>query len=131
MLGACMRLFGVSVVLLSTACGTGGTGGAWFQGNHARHELAVGVQRYEQGDYTAAVVMLQQALRDGLSSKRDQVRAHKYLAFSYCITVRGKQCHESFKKALEIDPDFVLLPAEAGHPIWGPVFRSAKDKSAK
>ena len=131
MLGARMRLFGVSVVLLLTACGTGGMGGAWFQGDYAKHELAVGVQRYEEGDYTAAVVMLQQALRDGLSNKSHQVRAHKYLAFSYCITAREKQCRDEFKKALETDPGFDLKPAEEGHPIWGPVFRSVKDKPAQ
>jgi hypothetical protein len=30
--------------------------------------------------------------------------------------------------ALDADPDFVLQPAEAGHPLWGPVFTSVKSR---
>jgi hypothetical protein len=40
-------------------------------------------------------------------------------------------CYESFRKALALKPDFELTPAEAGHPVWGPVFRSAKAKAGK
>ena len=32
-----------------------------------------------------------------------------------------------YEKALEVDPKFDLGPAEAGHPIWGPVFRNVKE----
>jgi hypothetical protein len=40
-------------------------------------------------------------------------------------------CYESFRRALALNPKFELTAAEAGHPVWGPVFRSAKAKSAK
>jgi len=30
-----------------------------------------------------------------------------------------------------LNPSFDLTPAEAGHPVWGPVFRSAKSKVSK
>jgi Tfp pilus assembly protein PilF len=89
-------------------------------------ELATGIKQYEEGDYAQAQAHLQAALEAGLRSSADQVKAHKYLAFTYCVTSREKQCREEFRKLLEIDPNFELPPGEAGHPIWGPVFRSVK-----
>jgi hypothetical protein len=35
-------------------------------------------------------------------------------------------CRDEFRAALDIDPSMQLEPAEAGHPVWGPVFRSVK-----
>ncbi|WP_448679687.1 TssQ family T6SS-associated lipoprotein [Pseudomonas nicosulfuronedens] len=51
-----------------------------------------------------------------------QLKALKYLAFSYCVTERPIQCRFAFDRALQIDPTFRLETAEAGHPLWGPVF---------
>jgi len=87
-----------------------------------------GIKSYNEGAYAEAQKSLQSALDQGLTFKSHQVKAHKYLAFIYCITGKEKQCREEFKKALEINPDFELEPAEAGHPLWGPVFRSVKPK---
>lgn len=89
------------------------------------------MKSYEDGDYKFSMEELQRALEMGLSNKNSQMKAHKYLAFIHCISAREKQCRDEFKKALEIDPAFNLEPAEAGHPIWGPVFRGVKAKSAK
>ena len=47
-------------------------------------------------------------------------------AFIHCAAGRQAQCREEFRRALEIDPQLELTPAEAGHPGWGPVFRSVK-----
>lgn len=93
--------------------------------NKGEPVLAAGIHNYEDGKYDDAAKALQGALDLGLD-KSDQVRAHKYLAFIHCASAREKQCREEFKKALDIDPSFELKPAEAGHPIWGPVFRSVK-----
>ena len=90
--------------------------------------LTEGIKKFEEGDYAEAQKSLLSALDEGLSFKSHQVKAHKYLAFIYCITGKEKQCREEFKKVLEINPDFQLEPAEAGHPQWGPVFRSVKPK---
>jgi len=54
------------------------------------------------------------------------VRAHKYLAFIHCAAGQVQQCRDEFRKVLEIDPSFDLRDDEAGHPTWGPVFRSMK-----
>ena len=89
------------------------------------HQLKDGIKSYEDGSYREAVGELQGALDAGLSDP-DKVTAHKYLAFTYCISHRETLCREEFTKALTIDPKFELTPAEAGHPMWGTVFRSVK-----
>ncbi len=125
-----MLMFALAALLLS-ACGSVKTGGGLFQEDPAEQKLSSGVKNYEDGDYKSSMEDLQKALEMGLSNKNNQVRAHKYLAFIHCISAREKQCRDEFKKALEIDPAFDLKAAEAGHPVWGPVFRSVKGKSAK
>jgi len=112
--------------LLMSACGTAG-----FIPDHASQDLAVGIRFYEEGDYVTATTVIQHALADGLSNKKDMARAYKYMAFIHCVSDREKQCRDEFKKALEIDPSFDLRPEEAGHPVWGPVFRSVKLKPSK
>ncbi len=110
-----------AVALAGCAAGMGGSQ------NKAEQNLSAGIKQYEDGAYADARTSLQSALDGGLD-KVDQVRAHKYLAFIYCVSDREKQCRDEFVKALEIDPNFDLKPAEAGHPIWGPVFVSVKSK---
>jgi hypothetical protein len=97
----------------------------------AEQELAAGIGAYEDGDYKAAPRLLQSALDAGLMSTPDKVAAHKYLAFMHCAQRRDKLCREEFRKALELDPKFELDPAEDGHPVWGPVFKSTKAEMAK
>ncbi len=126
MQGARMMLFGTLAALLLSACGSLGVWGGPSQNGHAEQDLEQAVQIYEDGDYPTAIVILQHALQNGLRSKYDQARAYKYLAFIHCTSEREKQCRDAFKKAFEIDPAFNLQPAEAGHPVWGPVFRSVQ-----
>lgn len=90
----------------------------------AEERLAAGVAQYEEGNYAQAQRLLQASLADGLTARTSQARAYKYLAFIYCITDRTPQCRQEFSNALTADPKFTLTPAEAGHPSWGPVFRS-------
>jgi hypothetical protein len=40
-------------------------------------------------------------------------------------------CEDSFARILALDPAFELAPNEAGHPVWGPVFRHAQAQVAK
>lgn len=132
MQGARMMLFGTVMALLLSACGTVGVSRESSQSGHAEQDLEQAVKIYEDGDYATAIVILQHAQQNGLRSKYDQARAYKYLAFIHCTSAREKQCRDAFKKAIEIDPTFNLQPAEAGHPVWGPVFRSVQSsRSAK
>ena len=125
-----MLMFTLAALLLS-ACGATGKGVGLFQANPAEQKFSSGVKSYEEGDYKTSMESLQSALDMGVSSKEDQVTAYKYLAFIHCVSGREKQCRDEFKKAFEIDPNFDLKPAEEGHPVWGPVFRSVKSKPAK
>jgi tetratricopeptide (TPR) repeat protein len=93
-------------------------------------KLSEGIKSYEGGNYKDSMKLLQEALAKGLPSKEDQVEAHKYLAFIHCISDRKKECTDEFKKALELNPNFELQAAEAGHPLWGPVYSSVKGASA-
>ena len=88
-------------------------------------QLQAGIKSYDDGRLPQAQASFQNALAAGLNT-RDQVTAHKYLAFIHCASGRERQCRAHFRSALELDPSFELQPAEAGHPMWGPVFRSAK-----
>lgn len=92
----------------------------------AEQELARGIASYEDAAYKNAALQCQSALDIGLTSKADQATAHKYLAFMVCVSGKEKVCRDEFRKALEADPAFDLGPAEIGHPVWGPVFRSVK-----
>ena len=87
--------------------------------------LQTGLKQYDQGQYKRAAATLQQALDMGLATA-NQTRAYKHLAFISCTSNRESQCRNEFRKALELDARFDLTPAEAGHPQWGPVFRSVK-----
>lgn len=97
--------------------------------NLAQQKFSSGIASYENDNLNAARKDLVNALSLGLHNKQDQVRAHKYLAFIYCASHRKRECRNEFLKALEIDPTFTLSPAEAGHPVWGPVFRAEKAKN--
>ena len=90
-------------------------------------QLQAGVRQYEDGKYAAATTSLQNALGAGLSDT-DQVTANKYLAFIACTQGRERQCRAYFRRALELNPSFELEPAEAGHPMWGPVFKNVKGR---
>ncbi len=91
--------------------------------------LSTGIKAYEDGKFAAAAKTIQSALDQGLNES-DQVRAHKLLAFMHCIGGREAACRTSFQRALKIDPRMELSAAEAGHPGWGPVFKSVKKAAA-
>ena len=88
-------------------------------------QLQAGIKNYDEGRLPQAQGNFEGALAAGLNQK-DQITAHKYLAFIHCVSKRERQCRAHFRSALELDPAFELQPAEAGHPMWGPVFRSVK-----
>ncbi|HYH43169.1 MAG TPA: TssQ family T6SS-associated lipoprotein [Burkholderiales bacterium] len=90
-------------------------------------QLQAGIKLYEDGKYAQAQKNFESALNTGLSNA-GKVSAHKYLAFIHCATKRERQCRGHFATALELDPSFELDAAEAGHPMWGPVFRSVKSR---
>ena len=96
-----------------------------FQPAKGQAAFTAGLKQYENGEYAESAKNLQSALDKGLGD-RDRVVAHKHLAFIHCVSSRERQCRDEFRKALAVDPTMDLAPAEAGHPIWGPIFRTVK-----
>jgi Tfp pilus assembly protein PilF len=89
----------------------------------AESALFTGIREYDDGQYADAEASLKKALESGLSSPRDRSTAYKLLAFIYCTSNRTAECEDAFKAARQANPTFALSRTEAGHPVWGPVFR--------
>lgn len=98
---------------------------AWLHPAKGDAALAAGLRHYEEGEYAESSKRLQSALELGVAPP-DRVNAHKHLAFIHCAAGRERSCRDEFRKALAIEPSLELAPAESGHPVWGPVFRSLK-----
>jgi Tfp pilus assembly protein PilF len=121
------RLLFVLAAALLTGCGTEPMREleALFKPGRGEAALATGLKQYEEGRYPESLKNLQSAIDQGLA-ERDRINAHKHVAFIHCVSNRERACRDEFRKALRIDPGMELAPAEAGHPVWGPVFRSVK-----
>jgi Tfp pilus assembly protein PilF len=89
----------------------------------AERALIEGIRAYDDAQYGQAETALRKALSAGLASGRDRATAHKLLAFITCTSQRLAECEASFRAAREADPAFALNRGEAGHPVWGPVYR--------
>ncbi|MGH8691946.1 MAG: TssQ family T6SS-associated lipoprotein [Burkholderiales bacterium] len=87
--------------------------------------LSAGLKQYEDGNFEESAKNLQGAIDLGVPDKQ-RATAHKHLAFIHCSSNRERQCRDEFRRALTVDPALDLAPAEAGHPVWGPIFRSVK-----
>lgn len=89
----------------------------------AEKALLTGIRAYDDAQYGAAEKSLKAALDGGLASARDRATANKLLAFIYCTSERLAACEQAFRSARQSDPQFTLTKSEAGHPMWGPVYR--------
>ena len=89
--------------------------------------FAEATKSYEEADYQKAIKLFQDSLKEILNPVQ-QIQAHKYVAFSFCLTNRMTLCRAEFEKILKLNPAFELDAAEAGHPSWGPPFRTVKAK---
>jgi hypothetical protein len=96
----------------------------------AQAALARIQEQYSAGQYGAVIRSV--ATSDEIQSAPDslKIEAYKLQAFSYCVRDYPQLCEETFVRILQMDSDFALAPAEAGHPQWGPVFDAAKAKAS-
>lgn len=101
----------------------------WFS-TVSKRMLENGMRQYEEGNYPAALNILQNVPDHPLASRQEKLEAYKLMAFIHCVSGREKQCRDSFKRAIDLDPKFELKPSEVGHPLWGPVFRSVQKAAA-
>jgi len=97
----------------------------------AEQMLNDGMVKYDAGDYPAAHTLYASALKEGLKSKEDQVRAMKQMAFTLCLMEKFRECRAEFVKIYDVEPKFDLTPAEAGHPSWTKTFAAAKAQAHK
>jgi len=100
------------------------TGLAEVMERPAEKALLDGIRAYDDAQYAQAEKALRLALAEGLQSARDRATAHKLLAFITCTSDRLDDCQTQFLEARAADAGFALSRSEAGHPVWGPVYRS-------
>jgi hypothetical protein len=91
----------------------------------AERALLNGIRAYDDAQYAQAERALTTALGSGLTSPKDRASAHKLLAFITCTSERLTECEAEFRAARAADRAFALNRSEAGHPLWGPVYRRA------
>jgi hypothetical protein len=125
-----LRLAGLAltgVALLLAACaqpgGTAPVGLTDVAERPAEKALLAGIRAYEDGQYPESEKQLRLALKTGLASPKDRAAANKQLAFIYCTSNRPAECEAAFRAARQADSNFALSKSEAGHPVWGPVYR--------
>ena len=121
-----MRRLALAAVLLAALAGCAAFD-RLVQATKAQVTLVEGLRQYDAGDHQAATKSLTTALEMGLGES-DQATARKHLAFIQCSAGRERQCRDEFRKALAAQPSLQLDATEAGHPVWGPIFRSLKGK---
>jgi len=92
----------------------------------AERALMGAMRAYDDADYPAVERQANEAMKLGLRSQRDVATAHKLRAFVYCTSSRLVACEAEFRAARTADPAFVLSKAEAGHPVWGPVYLKSR-----
>ena len=97
----------------------------------AEQSLADGLVKYDAGDYPEAQKLMENAVKLGLKNKGDEVKALKHIAFTQCLGDKWTACRATFVKIYDIDPNFDLTPAEAGHPSWTRTFAQAKAQAKK
>ena len=93
----------------------------------AERALMGAMRSYDEADYPSVERQANEAMKLGLRSPRDVATAHKLRAFVYCTSNRLAACEAEFRAARLADPAFALSKAEAGHPVWGPVYLKSRN----
>jgi hypothetical protein len=91
----------------------------------ARRAIERGIELFERGRFAESVRTLQESPEIVAAPAALRVQALKYVAFGQCVTARRLACRRTVDALLALEPGFALLPAEAGHPAWGPEFERA------
>jgi len=93
----------------------------------AERALIGALRAYDDADYPSVERQVNEAMKLGLRSPRDLATAHKLRAFVYCTSNRISACEAEFRAARVAYPAFALSHAEAGHPVWGPVYLKSRN----
>ncbi|MFE8647227.1 TssQ family T6SS-associated lipoprotein [Sphingomonas sp. NCPPB 2930] len=96
--------------------------------DYGRVALQEGVDAYRRGEFAEAYRLLQESPDIDASSVDTRVEALKFSAFSACAQNKRRQCRQAFDKLLVLQPAFELKDAESQHPVWGPIFKQARQQ---
>ena len=125
-----LRAVAVSIATLAALAGCGTAPPAAKSGGlmdvaeqPAQKALLAGIRAYDDARYPEAERQFRQALGAGLALAKDRAAARKHLAFIACTSNRISVCEAEFVAARQADPAFALSKSEAGHPLWGPVYK--------
>ena len=124
-----LGLLGLGLLMMLAGCATvpppaaPPSGLAELMERPGERALIEGIRAYDDGQYPQAETALRKALAANMASARDRASAHKLLAFITCTSNRLGECEAAFRAARAADPAFTLNRSEAGHPLWGPVYR--------
>jgi Tfp pilus assembly protein PilF len=118
-----IALFSLSVTLLAACQVPQPVAVTDLKDRPAENALLAGIRAYEEAQYPQAEKLLNEAVKLGVAAPKDRANAQKYLAFIYCTSQREAQCEQAFRAARAADPQFALTKSEAGHPVWGPVYK--------
>lgn len=124
-------LLAAFLLAASMLAGCAVTPGTPAQGDSAPSAEALAHQQrgqaaYREGRFDEALAELNLAIDSGQLRGADLLAARKLAAFIHCSSGREHSCREQFQAIVAADPAFDLAPNEAGHPLWGPVWRSVK-----
>ncbi|MDM9561934.1 MULTISPECIES: TssQ family T6SS-associated lipoprotein [Bordetella] len=97
----------------------------------AQDALAEVKQQYAAGQYGSVIRTVATSGDIAAAPKSLRIEAYKLQAFSYCVRNYAQLCEDTFVRILQLDSAFVLAPNEAGHPQWGPVFKSAQARAGR
>jgi len=100
--------------------------GSGFLASPALQKLAEGIKQYDAGNFPQSAALMQEALTLGFKEKPDEIRAHKYSAFAYCLSGSKAACRNEFGAIFSLDSSFELVPSEAGHPAWSSIYRKER-----
>lgn len=84
---------------------------------------------YHDGKYNALIRQIRETPETELGGIAFRSEALKYKAFSECMVRQRTNCRNTFRKLLEINPEFNLTAAEANHPSWGTTFEAEKKRA--
>lgn len=124
------KLVALTVAALMAGCAQfarqGDSGAPSLSYSEAQARYQQGLTSYRENRFDSALADLNAAAESRRLKSADEVNARKHIAFIHCASARELQCREQFQAILKEDPKFDLAANEAGHPLWGPVWRSIK-----
>ncbi|HYC41412.1 MAG TPA: TssQ family T6SS-associated lipoprotein [Noviherbaspirillum sp.] len=127
----CLKLVALLLAVVAAGCAqvptqTEGSTKPVISAPEAQSQYQQGLSNYRESKFDAALGNFTAAVASRSLKPAEANIARKHVAFIHCAAGREMPCREQFQAILQSDPGFELALAEAGHPQWGPIWRSVK-----